>query len=79
MTRTQNFVRYVGEMSITILVFILDNFQEKLEWQNFSKKQKTRFWDHSRNFFPKFFPGKKGSVSVSILELSTIVLKMRKP
>ena len=32
-----NYARYVGEISITILVFIIDYFQEKLISQNFSK------------------------------------------
>ena len=45
---TQNYARYVGEISITILVFIIDYFQEKLTWQSFSKNPKHHilgpFW-----------------------------------
>ena len=37
---TQNYARCFGEISITILVFIIDYFPEKLTWQNFSKNQK---------------------------------------
>ena len=44
----QNFARYGGGISTTILVFILDYFQEKLTWQNFSKNPKITilapFW-----------------------------------
>ena len=40
---TQNFARCIGEISITILVFILDYFQEKPTWQNFSKEPKSNF------------------------------------
>ena len=35
--RDPKYARYVGEKSIAILVFIIDYFQEKLTWQNFSK------------------------------------------
>ena len=37
---TQNYDRYVGEISVTILVFIIDYFQQKLTSQNFSKNPK---------------------------------------
>ena len=51
---TQNVARYVGEISIAILVLILDYFQEKLTWQNFSKnKKKKLFGDHSGPLLPK--------------------------
>ena len=40
---TQNFARCIGEISITILVFILDYFQEKPTWQNFSENPKSYF------------------------------------
>ena len=80
---TQNYARCFGEISITILVFIIDYFPEKLTWQNFSKNQKRLFWSHSGRFLSKFgpkmnFPGKKDSGSFSIFELSTIVPKIRK-
>ena len=39
----QNFARCVGEISITILVFILEYFQEKPTWQNFLKNPKSYF------------------------------------
>ena len=45
--KTQNFDRYGGELSITMLVFILDYFQEKLTWQKFLKNPKKplpKFW-----------------------------------
>ena len=35
------YARYVGQISITILGFIIDYFQEKLTWKNFSKKTKN--------------------------------------
>ena len=81
---TQNYARYVDEISITILVFIIDYFQEKLTSQNFSKNPKNLiFWAHSGSFCPNwgqkwFFLEKKGSVSFSIFELPTIVPKIRK-
>ena len=57
---TQNYAGYVGEISITILVFITDYFQEKLTWQNFPKNPK--------NLLPKFGPKMdfhgKGALSV---------------
>ena len=81
--RTQNSARYVGEISIAILVFILDYFQLKLTWQNFSKSQKNSilglFWALFAQIWAKMnFPGKKGSASFSIFKLSTIVPKIRK-
>ena len=38
---TQNYARCFGEISITILIFIIDYIREKLTWQNFSKNQKN--------------------------------------
>ena len=49
---TQNYVRYVGEISITMLVFIIDYFQEKLTCQIFQKIPKSLFWTHSGHFCP---------------------------
>ena len=62
---TQNYARYVGEISITILVFIIDYFQEKLTSQNFSKNHKNpilgTFWIFLPKLGPKMiFPRKKG-------------------
>ena len=80
----QNFVRYEngGDISIIMLVFILDYFQEKLMTKFFIKKQKTFFWDHFGPFCPNFdkkeFLCKKGSVNFSIFQLSTIAQKIRK-
>ena len=42
-----------GERSITILVFILDYFQEK-PIPKFFKKSKTLLWCHFGQFLPKF-------------------------
>ena len=61
---TQNYARYVCEISITILVFIIDYFQEKLTWPNFSKNPKNpvlgSFWALLPKFGPKMnFPGKR--------------------
>ena len=50
-----NFARYGGEISIRVLVFILDYFQEKLTWQNFSKNPKILFWGHSGPVLPKLW------------------------
>ena len=80
---TQNYARYVGEISTTILILIIDYFQEKLTPQNFSKNPKNPISGLFVALLPKLrpkmnFPGKKGSVSFSIFELSTIVLKIRK-
>ena len=54
---TQNYDRYVGEISVTILVFIIDYFQQKLTSQNFTKIPQN-------TIFPKLgpkmnFPGKR--------------------
>ena len=52
------FSRYGDEISITILVFILDYFWEKVTWQNFSNKsRKLYFWAIPGLFLPNF--GKK--------------------
>ena len=56
------------EISITMLVFILDYFQEKLTRQNFFKNPKSRisgpFLALSAKILAKMdFPGKKGFVS----------------
>ena len=81
---TQNYARCFGEISITILVFIIDYIREKLTWQNFSKNQKKPLsWSHSGPSLPKFgpkmnFPGKKDSAGFSIFESSTILPKIRK-
>ena len=42
--RPKNCARYVGEVSITIIVFVIDYFQEKLTWQNFSKNPKKPYF-----------------------------------
>ena len=47
---TQNFARYVGEISITILVFIIDYFQEKITSQNFSKKSQKPYFGPSQKW-----------------------------
>ena len=52
-------------MSITILVFILDRFQEKLMTNFFKKSKKNLFWGHLEPILPKFgqkklFREKKG-------------------
>ena len=80
---TQNYARYVDEISVTILVFIIDYFQEKVTPQNFSKNPKNTilgpFWVLFPKLAPKMnFPGKKGSVRFSIFELPTIVPKITK-
>ena len=59
----QNFTRCVIEIS-TILVFILDYFQEKLTWQNVLKNPKKPilgpFWALFVKIWAKMnFPGKK--------------------
>ena len=68
---------------ITILVFIIDYFQEKQTLQNFSRNPKNPILGPFGALLPKLgpkmnFPGKKGCVSFSIFELPTIVLKIRK-
>ena len=42
--RPKNYARYVSEVSITIIVFVIDYFQEKLTWQNFSKNPKKPYF-----------------------------------
>ena len=42
--RPKNYARYVREVSITIIVFVIDYFQEKLTWQNFSKNPKKPYF-----------------------------------
>ena len=68
-----------GEISVKILVFILDYFQEKLVkifFQNFQKKIEGCFGLFFSSSLTKMnFPGSKSSVS---LQLSTIMLKIRK-
>ena len=39
-------------MSVTMLAFILDYFQEKLMTKCFKKIQKPLLWDHFEPFFP---------------------------
>ena len=61
---TQNFARYGGEISITMLFFILDYFQEKLTWQNFPKNSENPIlrplWALFAQIFAQMnFPGKK--------------------
>ena len=68
---TQNYARYVGELSITILVFIIDYFQEKLTWQIFLKNPKSpilslfwalfaQIWAKNEFSWKKGFTPKKG-------------------
>ena len=63
-----NFARYgiAGEISITISVFILDYYQEKLTTKLFKKPQKPYFGTVLDPFCPIWakmnFPGKNGSV-----------------
>ena len=63
--------RYGGEISITVLAFILDYFQEKLPWQNFWKNPKNRilgpFWALFAQISTINFPGKKGCQFLNIL------------
>ena len=79
---TQSFARYaIGvEISITILVFILDYFQEKIKTDFFKKKTILGpFWPSFAQIWTKInFPGRKGSVSFQIFQLSTTVPKIRK-
>ena len=51
-----HFVKYWigGGLSTTILVSILDYFQEKLMTKFFKKSQKTLFWGHFGSSLPKF-------------------------
>ena len=70
---TQNYARYVGEISITILVFITDHFQEKLTSQNFSKNPKKPYKGPILGPFAQIgakneSSWKKGYVSFSIFE-----------
>ena len=66
--KTQNFVRSGGEISITMLVFILGYFQEKLAWPNFSKNPKNYilgpFWAFLPKFWQKWIFLEKRAVSV---------------
>ena len=79
----QNFARYGigGEISITI-VFIFDYYQEKLMAKFFKKTQKPYFGAILGPFYPnlgkKDFPRKKRLYQLLILQLSTIVQKIRK-
>ena len=64
----QNFDRYGGEISITIFVFILDYFHEKITGEKFSKNKKKpisgSFWALFAQISAKMnFHGKKGFVS----------------
>ena len=54
--KNQNFARYgIGsEISTTILISILDYFQEKLTTKFSKKPPKTLFWGHFGPFMPKF-------------------------
>ena len=81
---THNFVIYgiEGEILKTILVSILEFFQEKL-MTKFLKNPKRPilrpFWTLSNQIWAKMsFPGIKGSVSFYIFQLSTIVPKIQK-
>ena len=61
-------IRPGGEISITILVFTLDYFQEKLTRKVFKKSKKKNFWWQFSALFAqiwakKNFYGKKGSAS----------------
>ena len=65
----KNFARYAidGEISRTLLVFILD-YLEKTNDKIFQKIKKNLFWGLFRAFFAQIsakmnFSGKKGSVS----------------
>ena len=56
---TQNYARYVGEISITILVFIIDDLKEKIISQNFLKNPQNPILGPFK-LGPKMnFPGKK--------------------
>ena len=66
-----------------MLAFILDYFQEKLTPQNFSKNSKNSILGPFCASFAQIlakmnFPGKNGSASFQIFQLSTIVPKIRK-
>ena len=66
------------------IIFAYRLFPRKTNMTKFFKKmQKTLFWGHSGHFLHKLgpkmnFTRKKGSVSFSIFDLSTIVPKIRK-
>ena len=58
---------------------IIDHFQEKLTWQNFSKNPKNPILGPIAQIWTKNeFCWKRDSVSFSIIELPTIVPKIRK-
>ena len=78
----QNFAWYRtgDEITVTILVFILDYSQEKLMTKF---NEKTLFLGYFASFFTKFaqkqtFPGKKGSAIFEIFQLSTTCKKSEK-
>ena len=65
-TWESKYARYVVEISMPILVFIIDFFQF---FKIFPKITNTLFWAHSAPFLPKFgpkmnFPGRKSAPSV---------------
>ena len=62
--KTRNFARYVGEISIKIFFFILDYFQSKLTWQNFSKFLRL-FWARFVQIWAKMIFLEKTALSAS--------------
>ena len=76
---TRKFATYEidGEISMTILVFILDYFLEKLTTKSFKKSKWPYFGTilgpFSSNLGKNEFSWKKGSVSFYVFQLSTIM------
>lgn len=71
-----NFASYGSsvEISITILLFTLYHFKEKLMIQ-FLKKLKNLIWGHFKHFLPKFWQKWVFWEKWALLRLSTIVQK----
>ena len=72
----------LGEISVTITVFILGFFPRKTN-KIFQVIPKTLFWGTLWAFFSHIwtkmnFPGKKGSISFFTFHISTTMQKIRK-
>ena len=80
----RNFIRYgiSGEISLTILVFILDYFQQKLMTKVFKKSKKPCFGAICGSFCPNLgknkFSRKKGLCQLSNIPIIYIVQKIKK-
>ena len=80
---TQNYARYVGEISSRILVFYYILFPRKTNITKFFQKYINPYFGSIRGPFAQIgakndFPVKKGSVSFSVFQLPTIVTIIRK-